>query len=130
MSKYLPPVVLVPGGVTPAALSYGPLLNVIGSQIQPILKDLEIYTTDAPPPDYDLKMEVEGIRRAADKAGLNRFHLVGYSGGGAIALAFTAQHPELLESLALIEPAWIGVTTLRRCGRCGGTHPPDAASRR
>jgi pimeloyl-ACP methyl ester carboxylesterase len=111
-SNEKPTVILVPGGVTPAALSYGPLLNVIGSQIQPILKDLEIYTTDAPPPNYNVDMEVEGIRRVADAAGVKHFHLVGYSGGGAFALAFTAKYPERLRSLALVEPAWIGVTSL------------------
>lgn len=36
------------------------------------------------------------------------FHLVGYSGGGASALAFAARHPERLRSLALLEPAWAG----------------------
>ena len=44
----------------------------------------------------------------ADAAGLERFHLVGFSAGGASSLAFTAKYPERLNSLALIEPAWIG----------------------
>jgi pimeloyl-ACP methyl ester carboxylesterase len=104
-----PAVIFVPGGVTPAALSYGPLVEVIGNQIRPILKDLELYTPDTPPPGYDVDMEVEGIRRAADAAGLKRFNLVGYSGGSTFALAFTAKYPEYLSSLALVEPAWIGV---------------------
>jgi pimeloyl-ACP methyl ester carboxylesterase len=106
-----PPVLLIPGGVMPAELSYGPLLNVLGDQIQPIVKDLEIYSTDAPPSNYGLELEVEGIRRAADNAGVKSFHLVGYSGGGAFSLAFTAKYPERLRSLALIEPAWIGSLT-------------------
>src|SRR5207245_2596929 len=37
-----------------------------------------------------------------------RFHLVGYSGGGAAALAFAAHHSQRLASLALLEPAWAG----------------------
>jgi pimeloyl-ACP methyl ester carboxylesterase len=102
------PVVFIPGIVTPAELSYGPLLNVLGDQIRPIVKDLEIYATDAPPSNYGLEMEVEGILRAAEGAGARRFHLVGFSAGGAAALAFTAKYPERLRSLALIEPAWIG----------------------
>jgi pimeloyl-ACP methyl ester carboxylesterase len=56
-------------------------------------------------------MEVEGIRRAADTAGVKSFHLVGYSAGGASSLAFTAKYPERLRSLALVEPAWIGALT-------------------
>jgi pimeloyl-ACP methyl ester carboxylesterase len=37
--------------------------------------------------------------------GLDRFHLVGYSGGGFVSLAFAGAHPERLLSLALFEPA-------------------------
>jgi pimeloyl-ACP methyl ester carboxylesterase len=37
-----------------------------------------------------------------------RFHLVGYSGGGAASLPFAAGYPERLLSLALLEPAWTG----------------------
>lgn len=53
-------------------------------------------------------VEVEGVRRLADEAGFERFHLVGYSGGGSCALAFCAAHPEQLLSLTLNEPAWGG----------------------
>jgi pimeloyl-ACP methyl ester carboxylesterase len=49
-----------------------------------------------------------GDRRFADDAGFERFHLVGYSGGGAIAIAFCATYPNRLASLALNEPAWTG----------------------
>jgi len=110
-SNEKPPVVFVPGGVMPSELAYGPLLNLIGDQIQPILKELEVYAPDAPPPDYGLEMEVEGIGRVADAVGVKRFHLVGYSAGGASSLAFTAKYPERLSSLALVEPAWIGALT-------------------
>ena len=103
-----PPVLFVPGGVTPVQLSYGPLLSALEGQIQPVLKELEVYATDAPPPGYGLDVEVEGIRRAADTAGLETFHLIGFSAGGASSLAFTAKYPQRLRSLALIEPAWIG----------------------
>jgi pimeloyl-ACP methyl ester carboxylesterase len=107
-SNKRPPIVLVPGGIMPAALSYGPLLDVVKDEVQPVVKDLEVYTTDTPPLDYGLELEVEGIKGAADAAGLKSFHLVGYSAGGASSLAFTAKYPERLISLALIEPAWIG----------------------
>jgi pimeloyl-ACP methyl ester carboxylesterase len=51
---------------------------------------------------------VEGILRTVEQAGVERFHLVGFSGGGAVSLAFAAKYPQRLRSLALIEPAWIG----------------------
>jgi len=96
----------------PAELAYGPLLKEIGDQIQPLPKELEVYATDEPSPDYGLETEVEGIRQAADRAGFDRFHLVGYSAGGASSLAFTARYPARLKSLVLIEPAWIGKLTV------------------
>lgn len=103
-----PPVVFAPGAILPADLAYGPLLAALGPEITSLLKDLEVYAAETPPPDYGLAMEVEAIRRVVDEAGADTFHLVGYSGGGAVALAFAARYPKRLRSLALIEPAWIG----------------------
>lgn len=78
------------------------------NQVQPVLKDHQLYAGDAPPPEWGLSTEVEAIRDAADRAGFGSFHLVGYSGGGAISLALVLAHSGRLRSLALVEPAWIG----------------------
>src|SRR5204863_10117616 len=67
-----------------------------------------VYATDAPPPGYGLGTEVAGVIREADRLGWERFHLVGYSGGGASALMVAARRPERVLSLALLEPAWAG----------------------
>ena len=107
-SSEKPPVMFIPGGIMPAELVYGPLLGVIGDQIRPFPKELEVYAAETPPPGYSLELEVEGIRRVVDDFGLDQFHLVIYSGGGAIALAFVAKYPERIQSLALVEPASIG----------------------
>jgi pimeloyl-ACP methyl ester carboxylesterase len=48
------------------------------------------------------------VLREADAHNWARFHLVGYSGGGAASLAFAAARAERLGSLALLEPAWAG----------------------
>jgi pimeloyl-ACP methyl ester carboxylesterase len=101
-------VILLPGGVLPAGLAYEALLAELSSSVEARTKDLEVYAADRPSPDYSLSDEVAGIERLADQAGFNQFHLVGYSGGGAAALAFTAKHPNRLHSLALLEPAWAG----------------------
>lgn len=103
-----PTVVLLPGGNSPANLSYGPLLAVLGQEITPLLKDLEVYAAETPPPNYCLGSEVEAVRRVTDEAGAPAVRLVGYSSGGAVALAFAARYPERLHSVALIEPACIG----------------------
>ena len=101
-------VVLLPGGVLPAEPAYAALLQLLGERVNAIVKDLEVYAGDEPPPDFSLDLEVKGILREADVHGFDRFHLVGYSGGGASSLAFAAVHGERLRSLALLEPAWAG----------------------
>jgi len=101
-------VVLLPGGVMAAGPAYGALLAELGPEVDARPKELEVYAAEAPPPDYSLATEVAGITRVADDAGFDRFHLVGYSAGGASSLAFAASHPERLVSLALLEPAFAG----------------------
>ena len=100
--------ILLPGAVMPAKLAYGALLAALGNDVQAVAKDLEIYADSAPPAGYTLQHETDGVLRTADAAGFDRFHLVGYSAGGAASLAFAARHPKRLLSLALIEPAWMG----------------------
>ena len=99
---------LLPGSVLPAGPAYGALIEALGSSAEVAAKDLEVYATAAPPDGYSLDHEVAGVLRAAAARGWDRFHLGGYSGGGAAALAFAALHPERLWSLALLEPAWAG----------------------
>jgi pimeloyl-ACP methyl ester carboxylesterase len=100
--------VLLPGAVLPAELAYPSLLQALGERVDAAAKDLEVYAGDEPPPGFGLDTEVEGALREADRRGFDRFHLVGYSAGGASALALCAQHGERLLSLALLEPAWAG----------------------
>jgi len=92
----------------PADLAYGALLDALGEDVEAIAKDLEVYAGPEPPFDYTLQDEIDGVLRTAREAGFERFHLVGYSGGGASSLALAASHPDRLLSLALIEPAWMG----------------------
>ena len=101
-------VVLLPGGVLPAEPAYATLIEVLGDRVDAHPKDLEVYADDRPPSGYGLDTEVAGILREAAEAGFERFHLVGYSGGGASSLAFAAEHGDRLLSLALLEPAWAG----------------------
>jgi pimeloyl-ACP methyl ester carboxylesterase len=101
-------VILLPGVVLPADLAYGALRDAFGDEVEAVAKDLEVYAGDRSPVDYSLDTEVAGVLREADARGWERFHLVGYSGGGAAALATAALHPRRLLSLALLEPAWAG----------------------
>lgn len=101
-------VILLPGIVLPADLAYAPLIAALGPEVEAVAKDLEVYATPEPPEDYGLESEIAGALREADARGWERFHLVGYSGGGAATLSIAATRPERLRSLALLEPAWAG----------------------
>ncbi|MBD1536782.1 alpha/beta hydrolase [Arthrobacter sp. S13_S34] len=100
--------ILLPGAVLPAQDAYGALVEALGADVQAVAKDLELYADEEPPLGWSLDTEVDGVLREADALGWETFHPVGYSGGGAAALAFAAKHPERLLSLALLEPAWAG----------------------
>lgn len=102
------PVILLPGGVMPAEFAYAELVAELGPDVDARPKELEVYATEQPSENYGLETEVEGILRHAEACGFDKFHLVGYSGGGASSLAFTSRHPDRLLSLCLNEPAWGG----------------------
>lgn len=102
-----PQVVCVPGSVAPAAQRYKPLMADVGDAADFYLKDLEVYREPTPPRDYSVEEELDAIDRLAESQRLERFHLVGYSGGGFISLAYAGTRPQRLISLALFEPARI-----------------------
>jgi pimeloyl-ACP methyl ester carboxylesterase len=101
-------VILLPGAVLPAHLAYGALVDALGDDVETFAKGLELYSGDDPPVGYGLDDEVAAVIREADARGWARFHLVGYSGGGAAALTTAAHDSGRLLSLALLEPAWAG----------------------
>jgi pimeloyl-ACP methyl ester carboxylesterase len=102
-------VILLPGAVLPAEPAYDALIAALTSDVEAVAKALEIYAGPGPPPtEYSLDVEVAGVLREADARGWEQFHLVGYSAGGAAALACAAASPKRLSSLALLEPAWAG----------------------
>ena len=99
-------MIFLPGILMPAALRYERLLAALGTDVDPVVKELEVYRgPSTPPPGYSLEAELAGIARAADEARLERFHLYGHSGGGACALAFTASQPERVLTIAVDKPA-------------------------
>ena len=102
-----PQVICIPGSVAPSRQRYGPLVERIGDAADLHLKDLEVYREAVPPANYSISEELEAVDRLADAKGLDRFHLVGYSGGGFISLAYAGTRPERIISLAVFEPAQI-----------------------
>jgi pimeloyl-ACP methyl ester carboxylesterase len=98
------PVVLLPGIIAPAAIRYGPLVERL-TDVDVVVRDLAVYDDDEPPADFSIDTELVALDRAADDAGLERFHLYGHSGGGAVALAYAASRGHRVQSLAVDEPA-------------------------
>jgi pimeloyl-ACP methyl ester carboxylesterase len=102
-----PQVICVPGSVAPAAQRYKPLIDRVGVAADFYLKDLEVYREATPPATYSVDEELDAIDRFADSNGLKHFHLVGYSGGGFISLAYSGTRPDRVISLGVFEAARI-----------------------
>ena len=56
---------------------------------------------------YSVESQVEYIRQVAQTLGVDKFHLVGNSMGGAISSLYAATHPKQVLSATLISPAGI-----------------------
>ncbi len=97
-------VIFLPGIVAPAAVRYAPLLGHL-PRTRSLVKELAVYDGEQPPDGYSIATELDALDRAADAAGLGRFHLFGHSAGGAVALAYAAARGDRLLSLAVDEPA-------------------------
>lgn len=98
--------VFLPGIVMPAAMRYEALFRALAGQGGRHVA-LDLLVADERPASgaYSIDAEVAALDLAASAAGLARFHLYGHSGGGAVALAYVAAHPERVRSLALDEPS-------------------------
>jgi len=101
-----PTCIFLPGIIAPAVVRYAALTRELGPDVQAYTKELEVYALSPPPDDYAIADEVDGLAACARRLGLERFHLYGHSGGGAVALAFTAARPDLVLSLTLDEAAF------------------------
>lgn len=101
-----PTCIFLPGIIAPAVVRYAALIRELGSDARAYTKELEVYALTPPPDSYSIRDEIEGLVAHADRAGLERFHLYGHSGGGAVALAFTAEHPQMVLSLTMDEAAF------------------------
>lgn len=96
-------VVWIAGAGAPPEESFAGCIGAIGDAARSLTKGLELFEQDHPVPDYSLAIEVAGVLRAMDEAGIERAHVVGYSGGGGVALALAIEHPDRVLSLAVDE---------------------------
>jgi pimeloyl-ACP methyl ester carboxylesterase len=62
----------------------------------------------APGEPYGLTTEVDAVNAAAQARGLSRYHLFGFSAGATVALGAALALGQAVQSLALLEAAFIG----------------------
>jgi pimeloyl-ACP methyl ester carboxylesterase len=62
----------------------------------------------APGEPYDLAVEVNAVKAAAQARGLSRYHLFGFSAGATVALGAALALGDAVQSLTLLEAAFIG----------------------
>jgi len=94
----------LPGIVMPASLRYRPLFHALGGGPPAVAQEL-VLGDAVPSGGYSIEQEIAALERARHDAGLERVHVYGHSGGGAVALAYVAAHPDRIQSLALDEPS-------------------------
>lgn len=96
-------VIWVAGAGAPPEESFRQCIDAVEDRVRSIPKGLELFAAATPVRDYSFATEVDGIIRAMDDNGLERAHLVGYSGGGGVVLAAALEHPERVASVAVDE---------------------------
>lgn len=82
-------------------------IEAVADEVRSLPKGLELFRTeygDDPFDGYSLAVEVDGVVRAMDRLGIENAHVVGYSGGGGVAMALAMEHPHRVRTLALDEP--------------------------
>ncbi|MFT5886249.1 MAG: pimeloyl-ACP methyl ester carboxylesterase [Arcticibacterium sp.] len=100
------PLVLIHG--TGASLhTYEPWVQTLKEKRRVLRMDLPAFGLTGPLPsrDYSLSNYVRFIKNFLDAKGITKCHLAGNSLGGLIAWGFTAEHPEMVEKLILIDAA-------------------------
>jgi pimeloyl-ACP methyl ester carboxylesterase len=75
-----------------------------------VLDLLGYANSDRPDVDYSVTLETGILRQFLDSQGLTRFDLAGWSMGGWIALDFSAQSPERVRRLVLLDSAGMKFT--------------------
>jgi pimeloyl-ACP methyl ester carboxylesterase len=105
------PVVLVHGGGFDGRYSanhWDKVITGLGERVHVFAPDkLAAGMTDNPPDDKDLNIhgEVEHIYRFIQTLEVGRVHLVGQSRGAGLVMLLSAEHPDVLKTVTLIDSA-------------------------
>lgn len=101
------PIVFVHGNWS-TALSWQLVLDLLPGGYRGIAYDMRGRgKTEGPDNDYTMPELSTDLLAFADALGLDKFHLAGHSLGSATAMQFAIDHPERLDSLVIVAPAWV-----------------------
>jgi 3-oxoadipate enol-lactonase len=102
------PVVVFLHGFSLDLRMWDPQVPAFLSKYRVLRYDLRGFgRSDLPDPEVPFR-STEDLRRLLLALGLPRVHLVGLSAGGAVALEFAIEHPEIVERLVLVDSARAG----------------------
>lgn len=83
-----------------------PFLQILPEEIHAIAIDLRgCGQSEQPPTGYMIEEQAEDLWSFVTAIGWDEFDLVGHASGAAIAVEFTLNHPNLVNMLALVDPA-------------------------
>jgi pimeloyl-ACP methyl ester carboxylesterase len=102
-----PPIVLVHGLGSSAALEWGRLVGPLSRRYRVLAPDLPGFGESERPAtaDYSIRMQVDAVRAFMESVGVSRASVVGISMGGWIAARLAAGHPGMVERLVLVDAA-------------------------
>jgi 3-oxoadipate enol-lactonase len=102
------PVLLIPGTGFGTA-SWGDLGELLVASRRVIGYERRGFTPAAPESAEDMRVHAADARSVLERAGALPADVVGWSGGGLVALALAIEHPAACRSLLLVEPSVHGL---------------------
>jgi pimeloyl-ACP methyl ester carboxylesterase len=102
------PVLLVPGTGFGTA-SWGDFRSLLAARRRVIAYERRGFTPAAPEPAEDMRVHAADARWVLERAGALSADVVGWSGGGLVALTLAIEHPAACRSLLLVEPSVHGM---------------------
>jgi 4,5:9,10-diseco-3-hydroxy-5,9,17-trioxoandrosta-1(10),2-diene-4-oate hydrolase len=104
------PVILLHGAGA-GAITWYPSISNVAKDFQVIVPDIVGYgESDKPNAPYDRPYFSKWLKDFLKELNISKAHIVGLSQGGAIALQFTIDNPEMVDKLVLVDSAGFGST--------------------
>lgn len=96
-------------GAGAGAVTWYPSIGNIAKSLQVIVPDIVGYgESDKPNAPYDRPYFSRWLKNFLNELNIPKAHIVGLSQGGAIALQFTIDNPEMVDKLVVIDSAGLG----------------------